>query len=79
MSATLYWSRTGKEAGRNADTKRCCARETTFEAIFSLGRKSVIAGKTCEKTERGRRSLCAPYRKSEDLYYSRGAIVYLQR
>ena len=60
MSATLYWSRTGKEAGRNADTKRCCAREVTPKRSNPPERKFAIAEKICEKAGSERRNVIIP-------------------
>ena len=70
MSATLYWSRTGKEAGRNADTKRCCAREATLKRKIPFGRKSAIAEKICEKVGCGRRGF--PHNASQKICITRG-------
>ena len=53
-------SRTGKEAGRNADTKRCCAREVTPKRSDPPERKFAIAEKICEKAGSERRNVIIP-------------------
>ena len=53
-------SRTGKEAGRNADTKRCCAREATPKRSDPPERKFAIAEKICEKAGSERRNVIIP-------------------
>ena len=70
-----------KGTGCRAPRERHCKRKNVPRRCKPLGRKSVIAGKTCEKAGRGRRSCKAPQRKSEDLYYRtfHGRAAYVQR
>ena len=48
------------EQGRNADTKRCCAREVTPKRSNPPERKFAIAEKICEKAGSERRNVIIP-------------------
>ena len=43
-ASPVFSGRNGKEAGRKADTKRCCARETTPKRMLFAGAKASHCG-----------------------------------